>query len=261
MQTSMLARVNPGGRSVKPVTGHEWADREPPAQPAGNGATSSNASAASSAAAVRSTTRSACCGPTSCSPTGTPADDSPDAHRRRRRPGHVEWIRQLHPVDSPASPLIRPEPPSDRGGGTPAIVGVTRSRTSWNRSTSRRLRSWHWSSARTRSSARRPGRPVDEQAQYRVDLLPGRGAAQIGVGAQVVDAREREPGSIGSSSNTVSTSTTSEPRSASTSTARRQRPRTSSSISAYPSVGDHGHPGGGSGLLERGRPRRLGRGQ
>ena len=37
------------------------------------------------------------------------------------------------------------------------------------------------------------GRPVDEQAQHRVDVLPRVGAPEVGVRAQVVDAGQRQP--------------------------------------------------------------------
>ena len=73
------------------------------------------------------------------------------------------------------------------------MVGVTSRRTSWNRSTSRRLRVWHESSARTTSSALSGRRSVDDHAQHRVDLLPDRGAHDVGVRPQVVDARQGEP--------------------------------------------------------------------
>jgi len=54
--------IGPRGRPGTPTTrGH------------GSGATSSNPMAASRAAAERMTTRSACCGPTSCRPTGNPS--------------------------------------------------------------------------------------------------------------------------------------------------------------------------------------------
>ena len=63
-----------------------------------SGATSSKPMAASSAAADRITTRSACCGPTSWMPTGSPPEVSPGTHRRGGRARHVEGIREARPV-------------------------------------------------------------------------------------------------------------------------------------------------------------------
>ena len=118
---------------------------------------------------------------------------------------------------------------------------------------------WQASSARTRSSAVIDDAPSMTMARIGIDLLPGRRAPEVGVGAQVVDPGQRQPivdrilvehrvdlDDLGAQDRP------SPRRPARRWPAPRRRPRRS------PSVGDQATRLGGLGVLERGRPRRLG---
>ena len=73
------------------------------------------------------------------------------------------------------------------------MVGVTSSRTSWNSSTSRRLRAWQASSARTRSRALVAAAPSTTMANTGSICSHARRPARSGVGPEVVDAGQGQP--------------------------------------------------------------------
>ena len=179
---------------------------------------------------MRNTTRSACWGPTSCSPTGSPALFSPAhtvaAGERVMLKGYVNWT-QL----GVSTPFTVPWPSPTRGA-TPAQVGVTKMRASWNSSMRVRFMRWKRSKTRTSSSA------VVDWAASTMARSTGSISSHLGCpmkGRMVrswhtpMTVRKSATGSV---SKTVSTSMTSAPSDSSTSTARRQMASTSASTSA-----------------------------